>query len=149
MVCVFEGDAGNSQIMLWLFTYPVIHEERIDVVRHAYVGVKRHLKHVDPIDRIIRASRPVDSDSQVLIFDTEKPSEIKSKLRQGVKLRNQLLLLIGSVGSGKKYFYRLFKRDCFGRVAQERHPLDLDSMLVDSSIYQNSKRCLWSWRTLI
>jgi hypothetical protein len=95
---------ANLSLDLQKLFNPETKDERSQIVRHAYVGVKRHLKHVEPIEKIIRASRPLDSDSQVTIFDTSRPTEITRKFKQPLKLRNQLLLLVGSVGSGKTTF---------------------------------------------
>jgi len=95
---------ANLSLDLQKLFNPDTKEERAEIVKNAYVGVKRHLRHVEPIDKIIRASRPLDSDSQMTILDTEKPIEIKNKLKTPSRLRNQLLLIVGSVGSGKTTF---------------------------------------------
>jgi hypothetical protein len=95
---------ANLSIDLQNLFNPETQSERSEIAKRAYVGVKRHLKHVEPIEKIIRASRPLDADSQVSIFDTSKPSEITKKLKNPLRLRNQLLLLVGSVGAGKTTF---------------------------------------------
>lgn len=78
--------------------------EREAVVRNAYVPSKRRMSHVGSIDKIIRASVPPHVRDAVSIFDLEKPREITDQLRQIVSARNEMCLLIGSVGSGKSTF---------------------------------------------
>jgi len=83
---------------------PVSREERDEIVKNAYISSKRRLRHVDPIDKIIRAAKPPSITDAHEIETTEKPSEIITKLSSPLKLKNELLLLIGGVGCGKSTF---------------------------------------------
>lgn len=78
--------------------------ERESVVRNAYVPSKRRMSHVGSIDKIIRASVPPHVRDAVTVSDLERPVEVTSQLRQVVAARNEMCLLIGSVGSGKSTF---------------------------------------------
>ncbi|MEP1781633.1 type I restriction endonuclease [Reichenbachiella sp.] len=83
---------------------PNTREERIDVVRNAYVKSRARLKHVDPIEKIIRGINPPSITNTTLIQDSSKPNELLNRLKQYNKLHGQLLLLVGNVGSGKSTF---------------------------------------------
>lgn len=79
-------------------------QERIDLVKNAYVSSRKRIKHVSPIDKIIRSAKvptlvPINE-----LKDTGRPKEIIDKLSQAKTLSNRLLLLVGSVGSGKTTF---------------------------------------------
>lgn len=78
--------------------------DREEVAANAYIPSKRRLSHISPIDKIIRASIPDHVHYSTEIRDTSNPSEILDKLRNVDKLRNEICLLIGSVGSGKSTF---------------------------------------------
>lgn len=83
--------------------------ERAQIALNAYVASKRRLSHVDPIDRLIRATlTPSFSDSR-LISNTEHPSEVISVLNKPSNIKKQIILLIGSVGSGKSTFLDYLK----------------------------------------
>jgi hypothetical protein len=83
---------------------PTTHEERAFIAREAYIPSKRRARYVDPIDQIIRAAKPPSISDATLIHDTDKPKELISKLSNARPLEHQILLLIGSVGSGKTTF---------------------------------------------
>lgn len=94
--------------------------EMQDIVKNAYVKVTKHQSHIEPIDRLIRKKiRPAIEES-VEIVDNEKPTEITSKLKQAYNYNNQVILLIGSVGSGKSTFSTYLKE-----VALEQQVLNL------------------------
>lgn len=78
--------------------------DRERIVRNAYVGSRRRLSHVAPIDKIIRAAVPPHVQDARAISDLSAPAEITDQLRQLTAQRNELCLLIGSVGSGKSTF---------------------------------------------
>lgn len=90
---------------------PETGEEKAEVARNAYVESRTSLRAVDPIDRIIRAARPISETNARLIENTGNPKELLSTLRNGPKLERKILLLIGSVGSGKSTFvdYLIYK----------------------------------------
>lgn len=83
--------------------------ERADIVKNAYVKVDKHLSHVDPIDRLIRKKISPSITHATEISNNLKPVEILSKLNNARNYNNQLLLLIGSVGSGKSTFISYLK----------------------------------------
>jgi energy-coupling factor transporter ATP-binding protein EcfA2 len=83
--------------------------ERADIVKNAYVKVDKHLSHVHPIDRLIRKKISPSIAHATEISNNLKPVEILSKLNNAHNYNNQLLLLIGSVGSGKSTFISYLK----------------------------------------
>jgi hypothetical protein len=83
---------------------PTSQEDRIEIATKGYVPSKRRERYVDPIDRVIRASRPKSESEAVLVEDTSKPREILNRLKDQKPLEHQVLLLIGSPGSGKSTF---------------------------------------------
>lgn len=83
--------------------------ERKDIVKNAYVKVTKHQAHIEPIDRLIRKKiRPAIEESQE-IADNVEPKEIIAKIRKAHDYNNQVILLIGSVGSGKSTFSTYLK----------------------------------------
>ncbi|WP_430456493.1 type I restriction endonuclease [Rheinheimera sp.] len=83
---------------------PVTTKQRTDIVTNAYVTSKRKMSHIAPIEKIVRASIPAYEKISTKIDNTEKPSEIIEKLSKHKKLKHEVCLLIGSVGSGKSTF---------------------------------------------
>ena len=79
-------------------------EERSLIVKNAYVGSKKKLFQVGQIDRIIRSAISPIQKEGIQILDTENPKEIIELLSDKKKLKNEVCLLIGSVGSGKSTF---------------------------------------------
>ena len=83
---------------------PRTREDRARIVQHAYVASLRRQRYIEPIDRLIRnAVSPGPSVANVF-EDTSKPKELERTLWERRNLENQVLLLIGSVGSGKSTF---------------------------------------------
>jgi hypothetical protein len=83
---------------------PTSEEERAEVARNAYVPSKRRERYVDPIDRVIRAAKPPSETHAIPMEDSSKPIEVIGRLRDQKSLEHKVLLLIGSVGSGKSTF---------------------------------------------
>ncbi|WP_306522864.1 type I restriction endonuclease [Rheinheimera sp.] len=83
---------------------PVTTKQRTEIVQNAYVTSKRKMSHVAPIEKIVRASIPTFEKVSTKINDTKKPIEIIEKLAKHQKLKHEVCLLIGSVGSGKSTF---------------------------------------------
>ncbi len=78
--------------------------EREDIVKNAYVKVSKHQAHVKPIDRLIRKKiRPAIEES-IELSNNERPKELIAKISDAHNYNNQVILLIGSVGSGKTTF---------------------------------------------
>jgi len=88
---------------------PTNEYERADIVKNAYVKVQKHLSHVTPIDRLIRKKVLPSAYESNEIRDNTVPIEIEDKLRNASDYNNQVLLLIGSVGSGKTTFTSYLK----------------------------------------
>jgi len=113
---------------------PEFEAERTDVVKNAYVKVDKHLSHVDPIDKIIRKKISPSISDSIEIENNLEPSEIVGKLNEAHRYNNQVLLLIGSVGSGKSTFMtyvkdvaldaNLSKRICWIRVDLNNAPVN-------------------------
>jgi energy-coupling factor transporter ATP-binding protein EcfA2 len=83
---------------------PTTGDERSFIAKHGYIPSKRRERYVDPIDRVIRAARPPSETDAHLLDDTSRPTELISRLKEKSVLENKILLLIGSVGSGKTTF---------------------------------------------
>jgi Type I restriction enzyme R protein N terminus (HSDR_N) len=83
---------------------PTTIEDRVRIARTAYIPSKRRERYVDPIDKVIRASRPPSETSSLLIEDTASPREILQKLEAPKQLEHQVLLIVGGVGVGKTTF---------------------------------------------
>ncbi|WP_220275098.1 type I restriction endonuclease [Pseudomonas aeruginosa] len=79
-------------------------EDRIYIVKNGYIPSKRRERYIDPIDKIIRASKPPSELNSSLIEDTANPKEIIQALSRGKNLEHKVILLVGSVGSGKTTF---------------------------------------------
>ncbi len=96
---------GNTLALEYRHLFnPVTPIERKLIVQNAYVASKRRLRHVDPIDRIIRAAKPPSVTDAHEIEESDKPQELFDKLRDHEHIKNELLILIGGVGSGKSTF---------------------------------------------
>lgn len=78
--------------------------DRRFIAREGYISSKRRDRYTKPIDKIIRAAQPVSASDSQLIEDTNNPKELIDKLRGRTPLENKVLLIVGSVGSGKTTF---------------------------------------------
>ncbi len=83
---------------------PIKNEDRKQIAMHAYVPSRRRERYVDPIDRVIRAAKPPSEVDAIQFEDTNNPKELIGKLNNHKELEHKVLLLIGSVGSGKSTF---------------------------------------------
>lgn len=115
--------------------------ERADIVKNAYVKVDKHLSHVDPIDRLIRKKISPSTTHAIEISDNVKPIEILSKLNNARNYNNQLLLLIGSVGSGKSTFISYLKEVGIDRSVVSR----LTWIRVDLNSAPVNKEEIYIW----
>lgn len=110
--------------------------ERSDIVQNAYVKVDKHLSHVDPIDRLIRKKISPSMSDTVEIEDNISPKEIIDKLNDAHLYNNQVLLLVGSVGSGKSTFTSYLKDVALDKTLSKKLcwiRLDLNNAPVNSS----------------
>ncbi len=89
-------------------------DEKNSIVHNAYVTTRRLLRHLYPIESIIRSSQPLFASDALLVEDTKTPVEITSKFKEKKNLRNQLLLLIGGVGAGKSTFTQYLREEALG-----------------------------------
>ena len=83
---------------------PHSREDRVRIARDGYIPSKRRQRYVDPIDRVIRGSRPPSETESKPIEDTSKPEEIFKALKTPKSLEHQVLLIVGGVGVGKSTF---------------------------------------------
>ncbi|CAG1004330.1 30S ribosomal protein S1 [Methylophilaceae bacterium] len=83
---------------------PTTREDRAFIAHNGYIPSRRRERYVDPIDRVIRASRPISEVHSTAIDDTGNPKEVLSQFKELKPLEHQVLLLVGSVGSGKSTF---------------------------------------------
>lgn len=83
---------------------PSSREDRSYIARFGYIPSLRRSRYIDPIDRVIRASRPPSELHSTLIENTKNPKEVIDLLRNAKPLEHQVLLIVGSVGSGKTTF---------------------------------------------
>ncbi|RXT28291.1 hypothetical protein B5P46_05705 [Rhizobium leguminosarum] len=83
---------------------PESRADRAKVVTKAYVQSGSRNRYLKPIDKLIRASVPHSHTSARLIEDTTKPKVFIDTLGRGRELEKQVMLVVGSVGSGKSTF---------------------------------------------
>ena len=83
---------------------PTTTADRIRVVKEAYVPSKRRERYVEPIDRLIRGATPRTISHVRPIADSANPRELLEVLARGAELDKHIVLLVGSVGSGKSTF---------------------------------------------
>jgi hypothetical protein len=88
---------------------PNVEEERIDIVRNAYVKVIKQESHVNPIDKLIRKKIIPSALHTTEIDDNTKPKKLIDAFQNAHNYNNQVLLLVGSVGSGKTTFTTYLK----------------------------------------
>lgn len=79
-------------------------DDRASIIKNAYVPSKRKQAHVAPIEKIIRAALPPHMLDAREISDSGAPSEIQEAFADLSRIKNEICLLIGSVGSGKSTF---------------------------------------------
>ncbi len=102
---VGENSFGSNISLEYKYLFnPVLLEDREEIVKNAYVRSKRKQSHISPIDRLIRAALPINVSDAKGIGDSGVPSEIFEAIKDTEKVRNELCLLVGSVGSGKSTF---------------------------------------------
>jgi Type I restriction enzyme R protein N terminus (HSDR_N)/S1 RNA binding domain len=120
---------------------PTTIEDRVRIARTAYIPSKRRERYVDPIDKVIRASRPPSETSSLLIEDTASPREILQKFETPRQLEHQVLLIVGGVGVGKTTF--------IDHLQYAALPKDLIDMTVWVRINMNfapvSSNEIYSW----
>ena len=83
---------------------PNSRSDRSFIAKCGYIPSLRRERYVDPIDRVIRAAKPPSEIHSTLIENTSRPAEVIALLRDTKPLEHQVLLIVGSVGSGKTTF---------------------------------------------
>lgn len=121
----------------YIFT-PENTADRAEIAKHAYVDSRAAQRAIDPIDKIIRAAKPISETSATLINSSVHPTELVEKLRTGPRLEGKVILLVGSVGSGKSTFvdhliHKALPRDVIGatlwcRVNMNNAPASKDEI---------------------
>jgi len=102
---VGENSFGANVSLDYKYLFnPEALEDREAIVANAYIQSRRKEAHISPIDKIIRAALPVSVLDSKQIDDTANPKEIIQQLSNHKNLKNEICLLIGSVGSGKSTF---------------------------------------------
>jgi len=79
-------------------------DDRVRIAREGYIPSKRRERYVDPIDKVIRASRPPSETNSRPFDDTSNPREFFQAFKEPKQLEHQVLLIVGSVGVGKTTF---------------------------------------------
>lgn len=83
---------------------PATLDDRVRIARDGYIPSKRRDRYVDPIDKVIRASRPPSETASRPFNDTSKPTELFQAFKEPKQLEHQVLLIVGGVGVGKTTF---------------------------------------------
>jgi hypothetical protein len=78
--------------------------DRAYLVKNAYIQSKRRERYIEPIHRLIRDVALPSVSHIPILEDSERPREVVQMLRRGSVLEHQIMLLVGSVGSGKSTF---------------------------------------------
>jgi hypothetical protein len=79
-------------------------DDRVRIAREGYIPSRRRERYVDPIDKVIRASRPPSETASRPFDDTSKPRELFLAFKEPKQLEHQVLLIVGGVGVGKTTF---------------------------------------------
>ncbi|PRZ23281.1 type I restriction endonuclease [Flavobacterium granuli] len=123
---------------------PNLEVEKNDIVKNAYVKLNKVESHILPIDNIFN-KRLFDNEG-TLIYDFENPTEITSKFENPKNLNNQVLLLIGSVGSGKSTFTTYLKEVALQEnIRESTHWINLnlnDAPVNKEEIYKWTKKTI-------
>lgn len=123
---------------------PIAIYDREYIAKKAYVNSRRKQRYVEPIDKLIRAANNFSISDANPIEDTDNPKEIISKLKDKSAIDRQVMLLIGSVGSGKSTFIdHLFYNALDASVIETITPIRVDmntSPLSSKEVYSWLRR---------
>lgn len=99
---VSDNSFGNSLAIVYQGEFnPETREEREDIAKNAYVESKRREKHINNIEKIITQGGERLTGGRSLASENK---EIIISALTNINYKNQIFLLIGSVGSGKSTF---------------------------------------------
>lgn len=147
---VGENSFGINLALEYKYLFnPESEDERRRVIQNAYVESKKHVAHVSPIDRLIRASVTASDPIATSIESSKHPIEIFRQVQNKDKVTKQICLLIGSVGAGKSTFVQYLRDKALpSELLKETHWLSIDlnaapvtkdriySWLIDTAIKQ-------------
>ena len=83
---------------------PATLDDRVRIAREGYIPSRRRERYIDPIDKVIRASRPPSETASRPFDDTSQPKELFQAFKEPRQLEHQVLLIVGGVGVGKTTF---------------------------------------------
>ncbi|EOB3677370.1 type I restriction endonuclease [Vibrio vulnificus] len=120
---------------------PISISDRKYIAREAYVNSRRKQRYVEPIDKLIRAANCFSISDAKEIEDTGNPKEIINKLKDSSAIDRQVMLLIGSVGSGKSTFIdHLFYKSLDKELMDSVTPIRIDMNTAPLSVNE-----IYSW----
>lgn len=139
---VSDNSFGSNLSIEYQYLFnPQTTEDRKLIARNAYVSSKRKLSHVQPIDKIIRATIPPSHLDARLVDDTGTPKEIVEVVRKTKQIRHQVVLLIGNVGAGKSTFM-----DYLREVALPRDIVNnVGWALLDMNVAPVDRNLVYEW----
>ena len=111
---MYMNDFGNALVVNYRNIFdPQTEDDRIEIVKNAYVHSQRREQHIEPIYKEIKKIKHPSLRDTALI-STNNPTELVEKVQNIVRKKEQqypLILLIGKRGSGKTTFVRYFKNE--------------------------------------
>ena len=128
---MYMNDFGNALVVNYRNIFdPQTEDDRIEIVKNAYVHSQRREQHIEPIYKEIKKIKHPSLRDTALI-STNNPTELVEKVQNIVRKKEQqypLILLIGKRGSGKTTFVRYFKNE-----------------IIDDKYENLSAQCEWSF----
>lgn len=78
--------------------------DRIYIAKHGYISSIKIKRNFEPISKLIHDKKITDLKYGINIDDVSNPSALVRNLEKGKELEGKIILIIGSVGSGKTTF---------------------------------------------
>lgn len=120
---------------------PSTSEDRVEIVKNAYITSSSINKHLDPIKKAILSAVPPSLSNVTKIQDTSNPKEIIGKFFGRERIANQLMLLVGNVGSGKTTFIHYLREIAITEEVNTRSTW----VHIDLNNAPSSKEEIYSW----
>ncbi|HEI7946790.1 TPA: S1 RNA-binding domain-containing protein [Morganella morganii] len=79
-------------------------EDRRFIALHGYISSIKNKRNLDPISKLINEKNLIGNKDATIIDDVKNPLNLVSDLKRGKELEGKIILIIGSVGSGKTTF---------------------------------------------